>query len=54
MAVDWGVAAQIGGVGFGIVFTVLIVLAAVMWLMGLVFSKIGISKDAPSDGKKGA
>ena len=54
MAVDWGVAAQIGGVGFGIVFTVLVVLAAVMWLMGLVFSKIDISEDTPSDGKKGA
>ena len=54
MTVDWGVAGQIGGVGFGIVFAVLIILAVAIWLTGLVTSKIGTSKDETSDDKKGA
>ncbi len=52
MAVDWGFAGQIGGVGFGIVFAVLIILAVAIWLTGLVISKIGTSKDETSE-KKG-
>ncbi len=41
MGVDWGLAGQIGGIGFGLVFVVLTVLALAIWLMGLVLSKIG-------------
>ena len=52
MTVDWGFAGQIGGMGFGIVFAVLIILAVAIWLTGLVTSKIGTSKDEPSE-KKG-
>ena len=54
MAVDWGFAGQIGGMGFGTVFAVLIILAVAIWLTGLVISKIGTSKDGTSDRKKGA
>ncbi|MFC1978092.1 OadG family protein [Chloroflexota bacterium] len=53
MTVDWGFAGQVGGVGFGIVFTVLIILSVAIWLTGLVVSKIGTSKDGTSE-KKGA
>ncbi len=54
MAVDWALAGQIGGVGFGIVFAVLIILAVAIWLTGLVISKIGTAKNETSDSKKGA
>ncbi len=54
MAVDWGLAGQIGGMGFGIVFAVLIILAVAIWLTGRVISKIGISKGETNDRKKGA
>ena len=53
MAIDWGFAGQLGGVGFGLVFTVLVILALAIWLTGLVLSKIGISKAEASDKKKG-
>ncbi len=51
---DWGLAGQIGGIGFGIVFAVLIILAVTIWLTGLVVNKIGIGKDETNDRKKGA
>lgn len=44
MGVDWGLAGQIGGIGFGLVFVVLTVLALAIWLVGLVLSKIGSGK----------
>ncbi len=53
MAVDWGFAGQVGGVGFGIVFVVLVILAVVMWLTGLVVRKIGTGKEETSNNKKG-
>ena len=53
MAVDWGQAWQIGGVGFGVVFAILIILAIVIWLVGLVLGKIGVSTDEIKDKKKG-
>jgi Na+-transporting methylmalonyl-CoA/oxaloacetate decarboxylase gamma subunit len=54
MVVDWGHALQIGGVGFGIVFVVLIILAIAIWLTGLVITRIGTSKDETGNDKKGA
>ena len=54
MAVDWGLARQIGGMGFGIVFAVLIILAVVIWLTGLVIRKIDTNEDETSNRKKGA
>ena len=44
MGVDWGLAGQIGGIGFGLVFVVLTVLALAIWLVGFVLSKIGSGK----------
>jgi len=52
MAVDWGFAGQIGGIGFGVVFAVLIILALAIWLTGLVLSKISTTKAETGDNKK--
>ena len=41
MEIDWAQAWQVGGIGFGLVFAVLIILALVMWLTGLLLNKIG-------------
>jgi len=53
MAVDWGFAGQVGGVGFGLVFVVLILLAVAIWLVGLILSKIGAGKAEAEEKKKG-
>ena len=46
MAVDWGFAGQIGGLGFGLVFAVLVILALVIRLVGLISSRITAGKVA--------
>ena len=51
--VDWGLAGQIGGIGFGMVFALLIILAVVIWLIGVVLNKISIRKSETGDEKKG-
>ncbi len=53
MLVDWGFAGQIGGLGFGLVFVVLIILAVAIWLTGIVLRKISTGKGEASDKKKG-
>ena len=53
MAVDWSLTGQIGGIGFGLVFAVLIILALAIWLTGLVLSRIGTGKAEASGKKKG-
>ena len=53
MAVDWVFAGQVGGVGFGAVFVLLIILGVVIWLVGLVLRKISAGKAEASDNKKG-
>ena len=53
MAVDWGFAWQIGGIGFGLVFAVLIILALTIWLTGLILGKLGAGKAEAGDKKKG-
>ena len=53
MAVDWGFAGQIGGVGFGLVFVVLIILAVAIWLVGLVLKRISAGKGEAEEKKKG-
>ena len=52
MAVDWGFAGQIGGIGFGLVFVVLIILALAIWLVGLVLGKIGTGGAEVSNKRK--
>lgn len=54
MGIDWGFAGQIGGVGFGMVFALLVILAGVIWLTGLVIIKTSTSKSETSNKKKGA
>ena len=54
MEVPWGQALQIGGVGFGMVFALLVILAVVIWLVGLVLGKISMGKSETGDKKKGA
>ncbi len=53
MGIDWGLAVQIGGVGFGMVFALLIVLAVVVWLTGLVITKNSTGKAENGDKKGG-
>ncbi|MFC1866047.1 OadG family protein [Chloroflexota bacterium] len=48
-AIDWGQAWQIIAIGFGLVFTVLIVLAVVMWLTGWLLNKTGGGADAAEE-----
>jgi len=53
MGVDWGLAGQIGGLGFTLVFVVLLVLALAVWLVGLIISKATASKGETGNKKKG-
>ena len=53
MEVPWGEAAQIGGVGFGTVFALLIILAIIIWLTGLVLGKTSTGKGETDNQKKG-
>ena len=53
MPVDWGFAGQIGGVGFSLVFMILIILAIAIRLTGIVLSKISSEKGEVSDKRKG-
>jgi Na+-transporting methylmalonyl-CoA/oxaloacetate decarboxylase gamma subunit len=49
MEIDWAQAWQTVAIGFGLVFTVLIVLALVMWLTGWLLSKIGGGTDTTEE-----
>ncbi len=52
MAVDWGFAGQIGGIGFGLVFMVLIILAVAIWLIGMVLNKVSTTRTETGNEKK--
>jgi Na+-transporting methylmalonyl-CoA/oxaloacetate decarboxylase gamma subunit len=52
--IDWAFAGKIGGIGFGMVFAVLVILAIILWLVGLVFKKIESGNEDTGDDKKGA
>ena len=54
MGVDWGFAGQVGGMGFGMVFLLLIILAVVIWLTGLVIIKTSAGKEKTDNKEKGA
>ena len=54
MDVPWAQAMQIGGIGFGLVFTVLTILAIAIWLLGLVVSKIATGKGETNNRKEGS
>ena len=53
MVVDWGFAGQVGGVGFGMVFALLIILALVIWLTGLLVNKARRDRNESDDNQKG-
>jgi Na+-transporting methylmalonyl-CoA/oxaloacetate decarboxylase gamma subunit len=44
MEIDWGLAAQIGGFGFVLVFAVLIMLALSIWFVGVIVGRVAASK----------
>ena len=54
MGVDWGFAGQVGGIGFGMVFILLVILAVVIRLTGLVVNKTSTDKKKTDNAKKGA
>jgi Na+-transporting methylmalonyl-CoA/oxaloacetate decarboxylase gamma subunit len=54
MGIDWAFAGKIGGVGFGMVFSVLLILAMILWVVGLIFTRIQARKEDTGDSKKGA
>ena len=45
MGVDWGYAFKIGGIGFGTVFLVLVILAVVITVVGLAARRLNRSKE---------
>ena len=53
MGIDWGFAGQVGGIGFGMVFALLVILAVVIWLTGLVVNRISTDKKKTNNMKKG-
>ena len=53
MAVDWGFAWQVGGIGFGVVFAILIILGIIIRLVGLILNKIGVGKAEAGVERKG-
>ena len=54
MAVDWGLAGQVGGAGFGMVFALLIILAVVIWLTGRLVNKPAETTNKNDNDQKGA
>jgi Na+-transporting methylmalonyl-CoA/oxaloacetate decarboxylase gamma subunit len=54
MDIDWAFAGKIGGVGFGLVFVVLVVLAVAIWLTGSVVRRLTADKEEAGEKKKGA
>ena len=52
MAIDWGLAARLGGMGFGLVFAVLLILALTIWLMGFSVRIFGMKEPKEDKTKK--
>lgn len=52
VAIDWGQAWQISGMGFGLVFLVLAILAIVIWLIGLVMRRMDGSGETTDENKE--
>ncbi len=51
METDWAQAWEIGGLGFGLVFAVLLLLALAMWITGMVIARF--SKDDTEEEGRG-
>jgi len=52
MAIDWGYAALVSVVGFGLVFVILVVLYFVILFTGKILQKMGLDKPVVESGKK--
>ena len=52
MAIDWGFAGQVGGVGFGTVFVVLVILAVAIWIVGRIINRVSAPKGANNTEKE--
>jgi len=46
MSVDWVFASLVGGVGFGMVFAILLILFFFIWVTGKVLLKMNVDKTA--------
>lgn len=53
MGIDWGLALQIGGAGFGMVFALLIILAFAVWITGRLVNRKQAAPDTEDQTKKG-
>lgn len=53
MTIDWDFAVQVGGIGFGVVFGVLILLSILTWLVGRVINRIEAGQEETGDKQKG-
>ena len=53
MGIDWGFAGQVGIIGFGMVFALLVILAGVIWLTGLVVNRTSTIKNKTDNQEKG-
>ena len=54
MVIDWNLARQVGGVGFGLVIVVLVLLTVLTWLFSVIASRLSSGKDKTRDEQKGA
>ena len=54
MGIDWSYALLVGGMGFGMVFFLLIVLAVFIWLTGRIFNRASFEKGKKDKVKEGA
>ena len=53
MGIDWGFAGQVGGVGFGTVFALLVILAIVIRLTGIVVTRKSTRENETDNNKEG-
>jgi len=51
--VNWAEAFEIGGIGFGLVFLVLVILAVVIWITGLWLKRHGDEEEEKTEGEGG-
>lgn len=52
MTINWGEASSLAGKGFGTVFLVLIILAALTWLLGFAFQRAKRGKEKTNPAAK--
>jgi Na+-transporting methylmalonyl-CoA/oxaloacetate decarboxylase gamma subunit len=52
MEIDWAQAWQVGGIGFGLVFAVLAILAVVTWLFSRISKRNGNGSDEAEAAEK--